>query len=332
MKQPAFVCKVAYAAALALLVPFSGLAAFAQTVIATIPAQEGSFGLPMTIAVNPFTQLVYIAGNGVEVVDQRTNTPVTTINVGQNQLSSIAINPLTRRLYVTDYSTGLYVIDLTSNKIVSEFSISLPLGVTYNPLTNRIYTLDNDANIWVNDGTTGALIKEIATPPQSGASQAFTITINPATNLIYIPVETSPGQLFVVNAITNAAITVPLQGSYSYDAGVDPLRNIVYISDAAGQVDVLNGATNKDIALISGIPLEPEALSVDPLTRQVYLSNANGNVEVIDGSTNTLTSTVIPVGTNPDFSTIDLLHGLLYVGNTAEFQPGTQSVSVIKLN
>jgi DNA-binding beta-propeller fold protein YncE len=54
-------------------------------------------------------------------------------------------------------------------------------------------------------------------------------------------------------------------------------------------------------------------------------------VEVIDGTTNTLTSTVIPVGTNPDFSTIDLVHGLLYVGNTAEFQPGTQSVSVIDL-
>ena len=181
----------------------------------------------------------------------------------------------------------------------------------------------------MNDGTTGSLIKEIVVPPQSALGAA--ITLNPATKALYIPLQSNPGQMLVVNSGTNAVTTVPLKGAYSYDAGVDPLRNIVYVSDQNGQVDVLNGATNTEIALITGIPLQPEALSVDPLNRMVYLSNANGNMEVIDGKTNTLTSTQIPVGTNPDFSTIDLVHGLLYVGDTAEFQPGTQSVSVINL-
>jgi DNA-binding beta-propeller fold protein YncE len=341
MKELALVRKLACIAVCALLFPFSGITAFAQTVIATIPAQEGSNGLPMTIAVNPLTQLVYIAGNGVEVVNQRTNVPVTTIDIGQNQLSGIAINPATRKLYVTDFSTGLYVVDLTTNAVVGHFSLpgagALSYSITYNPATNRVYTLDNYNNVWVNDGTTGALIKEIVTIPANGSALGSTITINPATNLIYIPQGTSPGEVLVVNAVTNAVTTVPLEGSGSYYAGVDPLRNIVYISDSGNaasgsQVDVLNGATNKEIALITGIPLQAEALSVNPVTRQVYLSNADSTVEVIDGKTNTLTSAVIPVGTNPIFSTIDLIHGLLYVGNTAEFQPGTQSVSVIKLN
>jgi DNA-binding beta-propeller fold protein YncE len=335
--KPAVVRKLAYAAACALLFPFSGIAASAQTVTATIPAQEGSDGLPMTIAVNPFTQLVYIAGNGVEVVNQRTNTPVRTIDIGQNQLSGIAINPATRKLYVTDFNTGLYVVDLTSNTVVGHFPLPVAFGVAYSPVTNRVYTLDNEDNVWVNDGTTGALIKEIVTIPPGGTPLGSTITINPATNLIYIPRGTTPGEVLVVNAATNAVTTVPLEGSGSFYAGVDPLRNIIYISNSGNaasgsQVDVLNGATNKDVALITGIPLQAEALSVNPLTRQVYLSNANGTVEVIDGKTNTLTSTVIPVGTNPIFSTIDLVHSLLYVGNTAEFQPGTQSVSVVKLN
>jgi YVTN family beta-propeller protein len=334
--KPAVVRKLAYAAACALLFPFSGIAAFAQTVTATIPAQEGSNGLPLTIAVNPLTQLVYIAGNGVEVVNQRTNTPVKTIDIGQNQLSGIAINPVTRKLYVTDFNTGLYVVDLTSNAVVGHFSLPVASSLTYSPVTNRVYTLDNEDNVWVNDGTTGALIKEIATIPPSGNPLGSTITINPATNLIYIPQETTPGEVLVVNAVTTAVTTVPLEGGGSFYAGVDPLRNIVYISDSGNaasgsQVDVLNGATNKEIALVTGIPLQAEGLSVDPHTRQVYLSNADSTVEVIDGKTNTLTSTVIPVGTNPIFSTIDLVHGLLYVGNTAEFQPGTQSVSVIKL-
>ena len=331
--KPAVIRKLAYAAACALLFPFSGIAAFAQTVTATIPAQEGSDGLPLTIAVNPLTQLVYIAGNGVEVVNQRTNTPVRTIDIGQNQLSGIAINPATRKLYVTDFNTGLYVVDLTSNTVVGHFPLPVAFSVAYSPVTNRVYTLDNEDNVWVNDGTTGALIKEIVTIPPNGTPLGSTITINPATNLIYIPQGTTPGEVLVVNAVT----TVPLEGSGSFYAGVDPLRNIVYISDSGNaasgsQVDVLNGATNKETAFITGIPLQAEALSVDPRTRLVYLSNANGTVEVIDGKTNTLTPTVIPVGTNPIFSTIDLVHRLLYVGNTAEFQPGTQSVSVVKLN
>jgi DNA-binding beta-propeller fold protein YncE len=335
--NPAVVRKLAYAAACALLFPFSGIAAFAQTVTATIPAQEGSDGLPLTIAVNPLTQLVYIAGNGVEVVNQRTNTPVRTIDIGQNQLSGIAINPATRKLYVTDFNTGLYVVDLTSNTVVGHFPLPVAFSVAYSPVTNRVYTLDNEDNVWVNDGTTGALIKEIVTIPPNGTPLGSTITINPATNLIYIPQGTTPGEVLVVNAVTNAVTTVPLEGSGSFYAGVDPLRNIVYISDSGNaasgsQVDVLNGATNKETAFITGIPLQAEALSVDPRTRLVYLSNANGTVEVIDGKTNTLTPTVIPVGTNPIFSTIDLVHRLLYVGNTAEFQPGTQSVSVVKLN
>jgi DNA-binding beta-propeller fold protein YncE len=335
--KPAVVRKLAYAAACALLFPFPGIAAFAQTVTATIPAQEGSDGLPLTIAVNPLTQLVYIAGNGVEVVNQRTNTPVRTIDIGQNQLSGIAINPATRKLYVTDFNTGLYVVDLTSNTVVGHFPLPVAFSVAYSPVTNRVYTLDNEDNVWVNDGTTGALIKEIVTIPPNGTPLGSTITINPATNLIYIPQGTTPGEVLVVNAVTNAVTTVPLEGSGSFYAGVDPLRNIVYISDSGtaasgSQVDVLNGATNKETAFITGIPLQAEALSVDPRTRLVYLSNANGTVEVIDGKTNTLTPTVIPVGTNPIFSTIDLVHRLLYVGNTAEFQPGTQSVSVVKLN
>jgi YVTN family beta-propeller protein len=314
MKRPALVRQVAYAAACALLFPFSGVTAFAQTVIATIPAQESPY--PLTIAVNPLTQLVYIAGNGVEVVNQRTNTPVTTLNIGNNSESAIAINPVTRKLYVTDgptpteNSTGLYIVDLNTNTIVGHFPISGVDSMTYSPVTNRVYTLDVFADVWVNDGTTGALIDKIATPPQIGSSQAFTITINPVTN-------------------------VPLKGDESYFAAVDTLRNIIYVSDSAGQVDVLDGATNTETATITGTPLEfgePGALSVDPLTRRVYLSNLGLNeVNVIDGATNTLTSTVIPVGTTPDFSAIDLLHGLLYVGNTAEFEPGSVSVSVISL-
>jgi YVTN family beta-propeller protein len=329
MKRPALVRKVAYAAACALLFPFSGIPALAQKVIATIPAQKGIPEFPLTIAVNPLTHLVYIAGDGVQVVDQRTNIPVTTLDIGQDSNSGIAINPVTRKLYVLDYFTGLYVVDLTTNAVVYNFPIYAAAAVAYNPVTNRVYTLDNIGNVWVNDGTTGGLIQEIVT----GASQAFTMSINPVTNRLYIPEELVPGQLVVVDAGTNAVTTVPLVGGSAFYAAVDTLRNVIYVSDSYGQVDVLNGATNVETATITGISGQPGGLSVDPLTRRVYLSNLPlDEVEVIDGATNTLTSTVIPVGATPFFSTIDLFHSRLYVGNTAEYENGAPvSVSVISL-
>jgi DNA-binding beta-propeller fold protein YncE len=333
MKLPALVRKAAYGLASTLLLPFTGIAGVAQTVIATIPVQPSTEGFPMTIAVNPLTHLVYIAGDGVEVVDQRTNQPVTTFSVGQNELLAIGINPLTRKLYVADFNTGVYIVDLTSNAIVAQYPIPVMRGMTYNPITNLVYALDNYENIWVIDGTTGALVKEIAAPANIAAG--YEITINPATNLLYVLLQTQPDTLYVVNAITNAATMVPLEGGVGGYVEVDPLRNIVYISDtgsAGGQVEVMDGATNKDVAIVGPISGGPSDLSVDPLTRLIYLSNENGNVDVINGTTNTLTSTVIPVGTNPIHSTLDLVHGLLYVGNTALYQPGTPSVSVISLN
>lgn len=333
MKLPVLVRKAAYGLASTLLFPVTSITGIAQTVIATIPAQQSSEGLPLTIAVNPLTGLVYIAGNGVEVVNQKTNQPVTTFSVGQNELLASAINPVTRKLYIADFNTGVYIVDLTTNTVVGQFPIAVMRGMTYNPITNLVYALDNYENVWVVNGTTGALVKEIAAPADIEAG--YGITINPDTNLLYVPLTAPPGasnSMYVVNAVTNATAIVPLKGSPGF-VEVDPLRNIVYITEysQAEQMEVMNGATNKDIAIINPIPEGAEDFSVDPLTRRLYLSNADGSVDVIDGTTNTVTSTVIPVGTNPIHSTLDLVHGLLYVGNTALFQPGTPSVSVISL-
>jgi DNA-binding beta-propeller fold protein YncE len=333
-KSPDLHRRIVIAAVCKLLLVASSVAASSQQVIAPIPAQEGLLGHPMTIAVNPFTQLLYIAGNGVEVVDQRTSQPVTTFSVGQNQLRAIAINPVTRKLYVADWNTGVYIIDLTTNTVISQFPIYVARWMIYNPLTNLVYALDNFDNIWVLDGTTGAMVKEIETPPQNGFAQGFTMVLNPATNLLYMPITDDPGLMYVVNVVANAVTSVPLEGFYPGYVAVDPLRNFIYATDqeyfdGGEQVEVMNGATNTDTAFINPIPAGPEVPTVDPLTRLVYLTDVNSNVYVINGNTDMLTSTVIPVGTDPIFSTLDLVHGILYVGNTAEYQPGTQSVSVI---
>jgi DNA-binding beta-propeller fold protein YncE len=339
MKHSQLLCKAAGLAVCAMLLVLCRVPVSAQTVVATIPAENGVMGTAMTITVNPFTQLVYIAGNGVEVVDERTNQPVTTISVGQNGLLASAINPVTRKLYVADLNSGVYIIDLTTNTVVANYAMPVMRGMAYNPVTNLVYAMDNFENLWVLDGNTAALVKELPAPANS--MPGYSVTVNPATNLLYIPLQTAPGTMYVVNPATGVFTTASLTGSYGGFVEVDPLRNIVYISDTwiasdddsdqIGQMEVMNGATNTDTTVITPIPLGNSDFSVDPVKQLLYLSDEDGNVYVIDGKTNTLTSTVIPVGTNPIHSAIDLVHGLLYVGNTALFQPGTPSVSVIKL-
>ncbi len=66
-----------------------------NAVVATIPV--GSF--PFSVATNPLTNTIYVAGGeGLSVISGRTNTVVATIPVG----GFLATNPLTNTTYVTN--------------------------------------------------------------------------------------------------------------------------------------------------------------------------------------------------------------------------------------
>jgi YVTN family beta-propeller protein len=311
-----------------------------QTVIATIPATDGVLGNPMTIGVNPLTNKVYIAGDGVEVVDQKTNKILETISVGGGSLSDIAIDPVRRMAYVFDASdTGspaVYAINLTTNAIVNSLVTNAgypPPMLALNPVTNRLY-VELPGGIAVLDASTFA---QIASIPYSQSGPPAQIAVNPATNRIYMLYNLFPGFMQVVDGKTNTTITT-LSGlaELAISLDIDPFRNLIYVSGEFGQVSVVNGANNTLITTINNIPGQPGGISVDPANRKVYLANfALNEVQIIDETTNTLESTTIPVGAGPENTAIDFLHGLLYVGNTNENSSGVPngaSVSVIKLN
>lgn len=327
--------------AVCMLITFPSLVnyASAQTVIATIPATDGVEGNPMTMAVNPFTNRLYIAGDGVEVVDQKTNTVLETIPVGGGSLSDIAVDPVRRMAYVTDapYSgtPSVYSINLTTNTIVNSFPIYQsypPPMLALNPLTNRLYVEGNNG-IVVLDASS---FQQIASIPYSHSGPAAQIAANPATNRIYMLYNLFPGFMQVIDGNTNTTITTMTGlAELATSLDIDPFRDRLYVSGELGQVSVVNGATNALITTINNIPGQPEGISVDPANQKVYLANAAQNeVQIIDEATNTLESTTIPVGSGPVNTAIDYAHGLLYAGNTNEFNyvPNGTTVSVIKVN
>lgn len=301
----------------------------AQTVVATIPAQQGYLGSSLTIATDPFAQRVYIAGNGIEVVDQQTNQVLTNIPVGDNELAGVAINLASRKLYTVDGQSGLYVLDLATDQVIENIPLAGAIAVAFNPVTNRIYTLDQ-TGLEVFDGNTYAQIAQI---PINGQSYDENIAIDPIRNRIYIPLDNLYfGSLVVVDGSTNQLLTtVKLGGYLSSGVDVDPFRNLIYVAGQLGSLDVVDGATDNDIATIT-VPGEATAVSVDPRNQRAYVSNFQSNeVEVVNTASKKLMKPIV-VGPAPDFSTLDLLHGLLYVGNTGDYTGEPSSVSVVKIH
>lgn len=319
--------------AVQLVASFAFTASFAwtQSVVATIPATNGVEGNPMTIAVNPLTGRVYIAGSNIEVVDQKTNHIVDTITVGSGQLNGVAIDPVRRRLYVVDDAQGLFAIDLNTNAVVGNVDEANVYGVAVNPATNRVYVEAGSA-LQVFDGSTLAQIATVNYPLGGPQGQ---IAVNPATNRIYVVFNLFPGDLWVVDGSTNTSLTtitglVPL----AYGVDLDPFRNLVFVAGQFGGLSKINGATNTLISTNSNVGGQPDGVSVNPANQKVYVVDQRFNeVRVVNEQTNALEPVTVPVGTTPVNSAIDYLHGLLYVGNTDENQSHlpVPTVSVIKL-
>src|SRR4029077_4569285 len=110
---------------------------YAQTVVATVTVGT----TPVAVAVNPMTNLIYVANqdsNTVTVIDGVTNN-TTTVVVGTLP-DAVAVNTVTNKIYVTNgNSSNLTVIDGATNNTTTVIVGTSPVALAVNPATNRIY-------------------------------------------------------------------------------------------------------------------------------------------------------------------------------------------------
>ena len=69
----------------------------------------------------------------------------------------MAVNPVTNKIYVANYSSNVTVIDGATNSTttVGTGTSSYPTAVAVNPVTNKIYVLNYNSNtVTVIDGAT----------------------------------------------------------------------------------------------------------------------------------------------------------------------------------
>jgi YVTN family beta-propeller protein len=173
-----------------------------NNIIATIPL-SGS-GEPEDVAVDLFLNRIYVAGTApinavgdVWAIDGNTNTVMATIPVSNAATGGIAVNPFTRRAYVTNACSAtepqqcpntISVIDETTNQIVDTIPVTSgsPAPIAVDELRDVIYTcIETSSGVGVSiiNGKNKHLLATVPFP--NPGSICAEIAVNPITNRIY---------------------------------------------------------------------------------------------------------------------------------------------------
>jgi YVTN family beta-propeller protein len=187
---------------------------------------------PSGIAVDPFTNKVYVANSGsdsISVIDGSTDKVVANITegvgdiTGMSSIKALAVGSISKRadvyslLYVPDnIKNTISVINSLTNKIEnnitevvvgisdSSFSTSLSTmyGIDINPETNRVYVVNEGSDsVSVIDTLTNKIVDYIT----EGINEPYDIAINSETNRVYV-VNRASDSVFVIDGSINKVV------------------------------------------------------------------------------------------------------------------------------
>ncbi len=209
----------------------------------TATVAVGSQPQPLSVAVNPVTNKIYVANfgsNNVTVIDGATNT-TTTVAAGTNPFA-VAVNPATNTIYVAnDQSANVTVIDGATLATTTVATAGPTYAVAVNPVTNNIYVV-GVSGVTVIDGATNT------TTTVAAGSLPYAVAVNPTTNKIYVP-NYLGGNVTVIDGATNTTTTVAA-GTSPYAVAVNPVTSQIYVMNFGG-----NNVTVIDEQQVGGIPL-----------------------------------------------------------------------------
>ena len=228
------------------------------------------------------------------------------------QPRSVAVNPVTRKIYVTNYGKESYSLSVVDGNTLKAKTIKLgqvPIDVAVNTALNRVYVSNPyQGLIHVIDGATDQLLDPIKIGP--GAQG---LTVDETTHTLYVAIYNpvvqphTNGLGVVIDAPDHREILplVPISPIWrgALDVAVDPEDDRIYVV-CLGNAEVgppsVNVYQRASLALLATIPL-PKAIrhvALDSDAREVYVTCDNGNVYVIDATTLTV-DRAIPAGPWP---------------------------------
>jgi YVTN family beta-propeller protein len=254
-----------------------------NTVVATMPVGND----PADVAVNPNTNLIYVADSyRVYVIDGTSNAIVANVWVGAFPYA-LAVNPNTNRIYVTnDYESNVAVIDGFNNTVVATIPVDYsPKGLAVDEDRNRVYVTQRYANkVSVIDGATNSVI---ASMPIGDYPRA--VAVDPNRNRVYVVNSTYPGPyLSVIDGNTNTVVaTIPV-GTIPASVGVNPNMYLVYVTNRG------DGNHQSTVSVVQdGVPPTPTA-TFTPTPMMTPIPTATPRPPLGVGGTVKLSAAAIP--------------------------------------
>ncbi len=206
---------------------------------------------PIAVAVDVVSGLAYVAEN----------TPASlTVISGSSFMSnikdtgaastprSVAVNPLTHRVYVADVGGGSGTVSIFQSTTY-QATITMTDGpnvVAVDTSTDIAYAVDDAGNIAVINGATGTA----TTPFLQTSAGLEVVAVNPVTHRAYVAIDNVGNEvsMAIVDGATNATASIVVEDE-PWAVAVNPATNMIYVANFDDDdVTVIDGATNQMVA------------------------------------------------------------------------------------
>ena len=187
---------------------------------------------PIAIAVDPFTDTVYVANfddNSVSAISRLNNTEVGRIAVGDRP-NAISVDPFTFKIYVANYGdNSVSVINGLNNTEISRIKVGdIPNGIFFDPNRHTLYVANyGDNSVSVINGLNNTEISRIKVGDRPSA-----IGFDQNTSKLYVA-NFNDNSVPVINAThyNNTEIGRIAVGHGPSAIGVDPYTHTLYVAN-----------------------------------------------------------------------------------------------------
>jgi YVTN family beta-propeller protein len=278
-------------------------------------------GNPVDLAVSSGTGRVYAlvglptgGAASVVAVDGTTHEPVDTAFIDAVTPFALAVNPVTEKLYISDFQGVVFVVDGQSGTSLN--AIGLQAGfATVDEAKNLVYL---PATLSVNvcappqvclvdvpglvklDGAADTVFTADTVQLGGVGQQVFGSAFNPNDGLVYVALNEDPGFVLVVDPGARSVVdSIPVASS-PFAVALNPATNRLYVtSDRDNSVTAVDLTTRTVIGSVAIGGYTPN-VAVDVDLDRIYAPNYDAStVTIIDGATNTVLK-VIPAGAATD--------------------------------
>jgi YVTN family beta-propeller protein len=209
-------------------------------VIATIPISGGAGIGIQGLAVNPFTNRIYVSnadGLTIDVIDGNTNVITDSISLGGQQPLGLDVDLVKNRVYAAINGPVLAVIDGKTNQVITRVTVGQENGyVAVNPIIQRAYVSNyvfGPSTLGVVNGNTLSVVTNV-----NVGNTPFQVAVDIFSDYVFVT-NLGDNTVSIVDGKNNLNVATVMNLPAQY-VDVNPQSHLAYVSGLDGNVYVVS--------------------------------------------------------------------------------------------